>query len=42
MDKKSRGDATWVEQLGGTIITIDDEQKVKRSNNYERFEPRKG
>jgi hypothetical protein len=42
MNKKSRGVATWVEQLRGTIITTDDEQKVKRSSNYERFESRKG
>jgi hypothetical protein len=41
MNKKSGGVASWVEQLRGTITTTNDEQKVKRSSSYERFELRK-
>jgi hypothetical protein len=30
MNKKSRRITTWVEQLRGTITTINDEQKIRR------------
>jgi hypothetical protein len=42
MNKKSKIVATWVEELKGTITIDDDEQKIKRNSNYERFEPRRG
>jgi hypothetical protein len=31
-----------VEQRGGIIALINDEQKVRRRSNYERFKPMKG
>jgi len=41
MKKKLRGVATWVEQLGGTITTTNDKQKIKKGNSCEWFEPRR-
>jgi len=31
-----------VEQLGRIIATTNDEQKIRKSSSYERFEPMKG
>jgi hypothetical protein len=31
-----------VEQLGRIIATTNDEEKIRKSSSYERFEPMKG